>query len=98
MASSLSAVTPRPPSYLPSFGPPIDATPADIAHHTPPHQQMMSQDISVAEHAVRRGGRGRGRSRARAGHRGRGRAMDHGVHPHPGVDQHEIHDHPELDR
>ncbi|KAK9284234.1 hypothetical protein L1049_023403 [Liquidambar formosana] len=98
MPSSLSSVTPGPPSHFPSFGPPIDATPADIAHHTPPHQPMMSQDISVDEHAVRRGSRRRGRGRARVGDRGRGRAMDHGVHLHPGVDQHEIHDHPELDQ
>ncbi|KAK9290252.1 hypothetical protein L1049_008419 [Liquidambar formosana] len=98
MPSSLSSVTPGPPSHFPSFGPPIDATPADIAHHTPPHQPMMSQDISVDEHAVRRGSRRGGRGRARVGDRGRGRAMDHGVHLHPGVDQHEIHDHPELDQ
>ncbi|KAK9290948.1 hypothetical protein L1049_009128 [Liquidambar formosana] len=96
MPLSLStSFTPGAPSHFPSFGPSIDAIPADIAHHTPPHQLMMSQDIGVAEHQVRRGGRGRGR--ARIGDRGRGRAMDHGVHPHPGVEQHVIHDHPKLD-
>ncbi|KAK9268708.1 hypothetical protein L1049_000469 [Liquidambar formosana] len=98
--SSLSAFTPGAPSHLPSFRPSIDAALADIAYHTPLHQPMMSEDIGIDEHPIRRGGRGRGRSRARAraGARGRGRALDHDVHPHRGVKQHVIHVHPEPDQ